>query len=137
MANFFAGDPDQRGGVRVAVADVDGDGRDDVAGRGGAGGDGGLRVYRGADGGSVADLRPFAAPPAGGVFVAGLPTPVGPGGRPEPGPAPIPGPAPTPAPDLSPVTVNEVTLTRGECRRPCGSGSTCRPMPPVGSGTTT
>jgi hypothetical protein len=108
VLNLFAGDPGLRGGVRVAVADVDGDGRDDVLTGAGAGGDGGVRVYRGPDGGAIADRRPFAAPPAGGVFVAGSPVPPG-TGAPEPPPEPPPAP---PGPVLSPVTVNGVTLTQ-------------------------
>jgi hypothetical protein len=114
VLNLFAGDPGLRGGVRVAVADVDGDGRGDVLTGAGAGGDGGLRAYRGADGGVVTDLRPFPAPPAGGVFVAGDATAAGPGDGPAPPPDPQPGPPPTPAPVPSPVTVNGVTLTRDD-----------------------
>ena len=49
LANFFAGDPDSRGGVRVTAKDLDGDGYADVVA--GAGEDSGALVsaYVGAE----------------------------------------------------------------------------------------
>jgi hypothetical protein len=71
VANFFAGDTNDRGGVRVAVRDVDGDGRADVI----AGVGGGVAVYSGkaipADGPSQELFEvpnPFPGV-AGGVYV--------------------------------------------------------------------
>lgn len=47
VASFFAGDPNTRGGVRVAAADTDGDGRADVITGPAANTDGTVRVYAG------------------------------------------------------------------------------------------
>jgi hypothetical protein len=71
VANFFvAGDAADRGGVRVGVADADGDGRADVLAGSGADRSARVRVYAGASlggGGEPAvlqDLTPF-----GGAFL--------------------------------------------------------------------
>ena len=48
VANFFAGDPASRGGVRVAVRDLDLDGRADVITGAGVGDGSAVRVYSGA-----------------------------------------------------------------------------------------
>jgi hypothetical protein len=78
IANFFVGgDTAGRGGARVAVLDVDGDRRADVAVGSGGGEAGRVRVYRGADlvaadgePEAVQDVFPFGTDPlAGGVFV--------------------------------------------------------------------
>jgi surface-anchored protein len=58
VANFYAGDVDTRGGVRVAATDLDGDGRADVVTGAGAGAGAGVAAYRGAD------LAAGPAPPA-------------------------------------------------------------------------
>lgn len=60
---------DFTGGIHVAVADVDGDGRADViAGQGAGGGD--VRIYSGADRSLLASGAPFGASYTGGVHVA-------------------------------------------------------------------
>ena len=73
MANFFAGDPDNRDGVRVAVNDLDGDDRADiVAGPGRPGvarcGRSPARSDRVRPPAVLLEVSPFPAP-AGGVFV--------------------------------------------------------------------
>ena len=74
LANFFAGNPDDRGGVRVAAKDLDGEGPADlVAGSGAASGTR-VSVYAGATataGGSPPTFRQFDAFDAfsGGVYV--------------------------------------------------------------------
>jgi hypothetical protein len=74
LANFFAGDPNNRGGVRVAVKDIDGDARADLMVGSGTGGGSRVTGYAGkaipADG-APPDLYSFDAFPgfAGGVFV--------------------------------------------------------------------
>jgi protocatechuate 3,4-dioxygenase beta subunit len=74
VANFFAGDTANRGGIRVAVRDLDGDGRADLATGSGAGGGSRVTVYTGqsvASDASPTELESFDAIPgfAGGVFV--------------------------------------------------------------------
>ena len=76
VANFFvAGNQIDRGGVRVAVTDVDGDNRADVAAGSGVGSPAKIRIYRGTDlnGGEPAnfqDIIPFnGATLASGVYV--------------------------------------------------------------------
>ena len=74
MANFFAGDPNLRGGVRVAVADTDGDGRADFVTGSGEGEASRVRVYKAATllaaGPADQELDPFGgAVLDGGVFV--------------------------------------------------------------------
>jgi hypothetical protein len=72
LANFFAGDPNNRAGVRVAATDLDGDNRADLLA--GSGSDGRATAYLGknvpADGTPSAfrDFEPFPGL-AGGVFV--------------------------------------------------------------------
>ena len=68
---FYAYDPQFRGGVRVAAADVDGDGRDDVIT--GAGPDAGphVRVIRVSDLAILHNFFAFASDFRGGVYVAG------------------------------------------------------------------
>ncbi len=67
-ADFFAGDTANRGGVRVAVKDLTGDGRADLVTGAGAGGGSLVTAYAG---GSPPELFAFDAFPgfAGGVFV--------------------------------------------------------------------
>ena len=50
FASFFAGDLNNHSGVRVATADVDGDGRIDLIVSPGSGSDGTIRIYSGANG---------------------------------------------------------------------------------------
>jgi murein DD-endopeptidase MepM/ murein hydrolase activator NlpD len=73
LANFFAGDPDNRGGVRVAAKDLDGDGLADVVTGDGEGAGSRVTAYLGkdlADGSAVPDLDFDAFPGfTGGVFV--------------------------------------------------------------------
>ena len=76
VANFFvANNSTDRGGVRLAAKDADGDGRADVVAGSGEGSPSKVRVYLGKDfagGGEPAtfqDIDPFAATLPGGVFV--------------------------------------------------------------------
>jgi hypothetical protein len=75
LANFFFGDPNSRGGVRVATVDADGDNKADVAVGSGEGLPSQVRVYFGktiAPGGEPSgsqDLDPFGQVLPGGVFV--------------------------------------------------------------------
>jgi hypothetical protein len=74
LASFFAYDPGALGGVRVAVADLDGDGRAELVTAPGSGGGPHVKVFRLVPDGSVAHVSEFLAyDPAflGGVFVAG------------------------------------------------------------------
>ncbi len=72
-ANFFAGDASNRGGVRLAVNDVDGDGVDDLLAGSGAGAGSRVSAYRASAliAGTTATFRSFDAflGFAGGVFV--------------------------------------------------------------------
>jgi len=74
VANFFAGDPANRGGVRVAVKDLDGDGRADLVTGSGPGGGSRVTAYAGKAvpaSGTPPELFAFDAQPGftGGVFV--------------------------------------------------------------------
>jgi hypothetical protein len=74
LANFFAGEPDARGGARVAARDLDGDGRDDLVVGAGVGAGSRVVGYRAADfAGRGAAPEAFALDAfpefAGGVFV--------------------------------------------------------------------
>jgi hypothetical protein len=72
-ANFFAGDAALRGGLRLALRDVDGDGAADLVTGSGEGEPSRVRVYKAATllAGGAADqeLDPFAAVVPNGVFV--------------------------------------------------------------------
>jgi hypothetical protein len=75
LANFFAGNADLRGGVRLAMRDADGDGRADLVAGSGEGEPSRVRVYLGpnllANPTPVPDqeLDPFGAVLADGVYV--------------------------------------------------------------------
>ncbi len=74
VANFFAGDVNNRDGVRVAVKDLDGDYRADIVTGLGSAGTPQVRTFLGKNLAAptptaTTDLNPFNAPPAGGVFV--------------------------------------------------------------------
>jgi hypothetical protein len=76
IANFFvAGNSADRGGVRVAATDADGDGKADVAVGSGEGDPSKVRVYLGKNFTShneptvFQDIDPFGATLPGGVFV--------------------------------------------------------------------
>jgi hypothetical protein len=68
IANFFAGDTENRGGVRLAAKDFDGDKFSDLLSGAGEGGGSGVTAYRGRDFGVLFN---FDALPGygGGVFV--------------------------------------------------------------------
>jgi len=74
-ANFFAGDSDLRGGVRLALRDADGDGEADLVTGSGEGEPSRVRVYRAANllanpsPAADQELDPFGAVLADGVFV--------------------------------------------------------------------
>jgi len=73
-ANFFAGDANGRGGVRLATTDLDGDNRDDLIAGAGEGSGARLSAYAGKDiapNGTPSELRSFDAFPGfgNGVFV--------------------------------------------------------------------
>lgn len=73
VANFFAGDDTNRGGIRVAARDLNADGTFEIMAGDGPGGAGRLRVYTGSDliqGGTDPrlDVSAFASA-TGGVFV--------------------------------------------------------------------
>lgn len=73
IQSFFAYDPAFAGGVRVAAADVDGDGYADVITGAGPGGGPHVRVWAAGSGGALSELTGFFAYDpsfAGGVFVA-------------------------------------------------------------------
>ncbi|MDB5311835.1 MAG: repeat protein, partial [Gemmataceae bacterium] len=73
IANFFGGNPGNRGGIRVAVKNLDGDRYADVVTGSGAGGGSQVAAYPGMDlaAGSALESRSFDAFPgfSGGVFV--------------------------------------------------------------------
>jgi ELWxxDGT repeat protein len=73
-ANFFAGDPSLRGGVRLALRDAGGGGKADLVTGSGEGEPSRVRVFNAANllaGGTTPDqeIDPFGATLAGGVFV--------------------------------------------------------------------
>lgn len=59
-----------RGGVRVAVGDVNGDGTQDIITAAGAGGGPHVRIFSGVDGASLGGFFAYGASFSGGVFVA-------------------------------------------------------------------
>lgn len=77
IANFFAGDPENRGGVRVSVKELDGDSRADILVGLGTGAGSRVTAYAGTS--VVAEAEPtelfafdaFDAPPTGGIYVGG------------------------------------------------------------------
>src|SRR5439155_21328053 len=79
VANFFvAGNSADRGGVRVAATDTDGDNRAEVSVGSGEGSPSRVRVYVGknfstaSEPGTFQDIDPFGGTLAGGVFGGGL-----------------------------------------------------------------
>jgi hypothetical protein len=90
---FMAYDPAFRGGVRVAVADVNGDGVPDIITGAGPGGGPHVKVFDGVTGNVIDSFYAYAPTFAGGVFVAGgdiqqngkadIVTGAGPGGGPH------------------------------------------------------
>jgi len=70
IADYFAFDSAQRGGVRVAAADINGDGRDDVIATTGAGVPTRVIVFDGATQTPIRDFAPYGSGFSGGVFVA-------------------------------------------------------------------
>lgn len=69
LANTFAGNESQRGGVRVSAKDLDGDGQCEILTGDGTGSE--LRVYKSVVGGltPIAFLNPFASATPDGVYV--------------------------------------------------------------------
>jgi hypothetical protein len=67
--NFFAWQSTHRGGVTVAVGDVNADGRGDIVVGQGPGA-GGVRAFSGVNGSTLLDLKPFGTTFDGGVSVA-------------------------------------------------------------------
>jgi photosystem II stability/assembly factor-like uncharacterized protein len=80
LASFFAFDPTFTGGVRVAAADLDGNGRAELITAAGPGGLPEVRVWAGLPPTLLASFLPYPASFAGGVFVgAGQVDGTGPG----------------------------------------------------------
>ena len=73
IANFFAGDPNNRGGIRVSAKNLDGDSYADVVTGAGAGGGSRITAYQGQKltTGAMTEDYGFDAFPGftGGVFV--------------------------------------------------------------------
>ncbi len=69
LGGFFAFDAALRGGVPVATADLNVDGRDEILVGSGADGASTVRVFNFAGASAFADLRPFGTSAVGGVFV--------------------------------------------------------------------
>lgn len=70
LHQFLAYEPTFTGGVSVAAADVDGDGRADVVTGAGPGGGPHVKVFTATTGAELASFPAYAADFAGGVFVA-------------------------------------------------------------------
>jgi hypothetical protein len=71
LMSFYAYDPAFKGGVRVAVADVNGDGYADIITAPGAGAPGGnVKVFSGKDGSLLESFLAFSPSFTGGVFIA-------------------------------------------------------------------
>ncbi|HEY1188231.1 MAG TPA: autotransporter-associated beta strand repeat-containing protein, partial [Gemmata sp.] len=70
LMSFFAYDTGFRGGVRVAVGDVNGDGFDDIVTGSGAGAPGTVKVFSGTDGALLQSFFAYGTTFTGGVFVA-------------------------------------------------------------------
>ena len=70
IADYFAFDSAQRGGVRVAAADINGDGKADVIATTGAGVPTRVVVFSGATQTPIRDFAPYGGGFSGGVFVA-------------------------------------------------------------------
>jgi hypothetical protein len=74
LQSFYAYHPLFGGGVRVAAADVNGDGRDDVITGAGPGGGPHVRAFSGLDLAELASFYAYDVGFSGGVFVAGAPS---------------------------------------------------------------
>lgn len=70
LLNYYAFDAEQRGGVRIAVADFNTDGRADVVASTGVGVQTRVRVISSADGARLTDYTPYEPTYTGGVYVA-------------------------------------------------------------------
>jgi hypothetical protein len=70
LGSFFAYDAAFRGGVRVAAANVNGVGRDEIVAGAGVGGGPEVRVFDGDDGSLLAAFLAYSAAFTGGVYVA-------------------------------------------------------------------
>lgn len=68
--NLFGFTPDYTSGVRVATADFNGDGVQDIAAATGPGTGSRVRILSGKDGSPLADFSPFGLDFTGGVFLA-------------------------------------------------------------------
>jgi predicted outer membrane repeat protein len=73
LTSFFAFNSNFTGGVRVASADVNGDGNDDIIVGAGPGGGPQMRIFRGGDLARLGSLFPYSVDFSGGIFVAGAP----------------------------------------------------------------
>lgn len=70
LRDFFAFEPGFAGGVRVAAADVNGDGKDDIVTAAGPGGGPAVRVFDGVTGNVLSTYYAYEPGFAGGVYVA-------------------------------------------------------------------
>jgi hypothetical protein len=73
LASFYAYDPFFIGGISVAAADFDGDGRPEIVTGAGPGGGPHVRVFRATDFAEVASFFAFDPAFTGGIFIASLP----------------------------------------------------------------